>query len=524
MARSLPADQPLSKIERVTHAFHRLAYGARPGEVEAIARGGEPALQAWIRAQLHPENLGDSELDYHLKSLASLALSSQKMIEAYPNVETVAERMGIDREKLKGNEDLKKEIREKIGKEKLPAQIIEELTQAKIVRAVESRRQLEEILVDFWFNHFNVDAEKNEIRYLITSYERDTLRPRIFGKFIDLLRATAKSPAMLVYLDNLVSESPIDYTPGKNGEPKLTPRKKGLNENYARELLELHTMGVDGGYTQEDVTQLARILTGWGVADLKSDPHFEFNERVHDKGAKLFLEQQFAAGQGASEGERALEMLAHHPSTAKFISLKLLHALVSDQPSHQLVDSITQTFIKTDGDLRSVYQAIFNSPEFWSRRSYQTKIKKPFALVVSAIRALGGEANLHSSVPQLLKLLGEDLYRCPPPTGYIERAAAWVNPGALVARLNIALDLTGNRVDGVFVSSLKIPPRVGTTTDLVKNIAAQLMQTPLSSASQNVILRELDSNDLRMSSGEIRPWAIAKVTGLGLGAPEFQRK
>jgi uncharacterized protein (DUF1800 family) len=348
-----------------------------------------------------------------------------------------------------------------------------ELQQQKVIRAVYSDRQLQEVLADFWFNHFNVDARKGADRFLITEYDRDVIRPHVLGKFRDLLEATAKSPAMLFYLDNWMSADPngphVEMPParivrGPFGQPRLVqpplrmPKQnakapKGLNENYGRELMELHTLGVDGGYTQKDVTEVARAFTGWTIRNPRTDGEFFFNERLHDEGQKVVLGHVIRAGGGERDGEAVLDILARHPSTAHFIASKLVRRFVSDTPPSALVDRVAERFRKTDGDLREVVRAILTSPEFYATDLYHAKIKTPFEFVVSAVRATGADVQDARPLVRQIAELGMPLYQCQPPTGYKDTADAWVNTGALVGRMNFGLALAANRIRGVAVSN-----------------------------------------------------------------------
>ncbi len=353
--------------------------------------------------------------------------------------------------------------------------MIEELTQARILRACESERQLNEVLVDFWMNHFNVFAAKGLDRVFITSFERDVVRPRIWGRFEDLLLATAKSPAMLFYLDNAQSVAdeahrPARPTPSGRGlfgrglfgmrEAAANPNRPpgGLNENYARELMELHTLGVDAGYTQKDVTELARVLTGWSIVRPEQGAGFLFRAALHDVGAKTVLGHAFPAGGGIEEGETMIRILARHPATAHRLAYQLCQRFVADDPPSALVDRVAKKYLETGGDLRETVRAVVTSPEFFDPRYYRAKVKSPFEYVVSAVRALGASADDTLPIARQLAQMGEPLYLCQPPTGYSDTAAAWVNTGALVARLNFALQLAANRLPGTWTDVERLVP------------------------------------------------------------------
>ena len=330
-----------------------------------------------------------------------------------------------------------------------PAQVVaRDLQESKILRAVYSNRQLDEVLADFWYNHFNVFMDKGADRYLTTEYERDSIRPHVLGKFRDLLEATAKSPAMLFYLDNWQSVGP--NTPqALRGGPNA--QRRGLNENYGRELLELHTLGVDGGYTQKDVTEVARCFTGWSIDQPQRGGAFRFAPRLHDNGEKTVLGVKIPAGGGQSDGEKVLEIVAHHPSTAHFIATKLAQRFVADEPPAALVDRMAQTFLKSDGDLRAVMQTMLESKEFWSEGAFRSEMKSPLEVVVSAVRASNGNVDFATALVNQVAQLGEPLYRKQEPTGYSNSSREWMNTAGLMARMNFALQLSGNKVPGVMV-------------------------------------------------------------------------
>jgi uncharacterized protein (DUF1800 family) len=325
--------------------------------------------------------------------------------------------------------------------------VAQDLMAAKLFRAVYSNRQLEEVLADFWYNHFNVFIEKGADRYLVTAYERDAIRPHVLGKFEDLLRATAQSPAMLFYLDNWESvgaQSPA----GKR-------RQRGLNENYGRELLELHTLGVDGGYTQKDVTEVARCFTGWTIQQPQRLAEFEFNPKMHDQGEKTVLGLRIPAGGGIGDGFKVLRLLAHRPATARFISRELAVRFVADDPPATLVNRMAATFLKKDGDLRAVLKTMFDSPEFWSRDAYRAKLKSPLEMVASSLRAIDADVDFTFGLNNQLNQLGEPLYRKLEPTGYSNSGQEWLNSAGLLARMNFSVALVNNKVPGVKVDSVQ---------------------------------------------------------------------
>ena len=397
--------------------------------------------------------------------------------------------------------------------------VASDLSEGKLLRAMYSNHQFEELLVDFWFNHFNVFQGKGADRYLLPTYEREAIRPHVFGKFCDLLLATAESPAMLFYLDNWQSAAP-DQTPGA----QRRRNKRGLNENYGRELLELHTLGVNGGYTQTDVIEVARCFTGWTIANPRKGGAFEYNDKMHDKGQKVVLGHVIPAGGGMNDGLKVLAMLAHSPVTAHHISLELAQRFVADDPPPSLVDRMARTFIKSGGDLRQIVSTMVHSPEFWSEGAYQTKVKTPFELVVSAIRA--ADADVESAFPleNELRKLGEPLYGKVEPTGYASGNAEWVSSAALLERMNFALALVQNRVPGVKVNTAAWD-RIGqdNAVALAGSLLGQDPSEPTKSAIEKTIRSEEEQRTFTGIHGGPAKVPVL-IAGLALGSPEFQKR
>jgi len=384
-----------------------------------------------------------------------------------------------------------------------PQQVVAyDLLSSKLLRAIDSNRQLAEELDDFWFNHFNVYYDKGSDRFLIPDYERAAIRPYVFGKFRDLLEATAKSPAMLFYLDNFQSVRPdLDA----NTKRKV---KRGLNENYGRELMELHTLGVNGGYTQKDVTEVARCFTGWTILDPRRGGGFFYNDRVHDKGEKMVLGHVIPAGGGIEDGEKVLDILAQHPATARFISRELAQRFVADNPPDALVDRMAQKFLATDGDIREVMQAMLSSKEFWSQGAYRAKVKSPFEMVVSAVRALNANVTDAYALANQVGNLGEPLYRKLEPTGYSNSNAEWVNSAGLLGRMNFALQLAQNRVAGAKVD-------ISGFGDDPEQVAKTLTYRTVTPQTRAAIHKALE---------EKKQKSPALVAGLVIGSPDFQRR
>jgi uncharacterized protein (DUF1800 family) len=433
-----------------------------------------------------------------------------------------------------------------------------EVQSAKLLRAVYSDRQLEEVLTDFWFNHFNVFIGKGADHYLVTAYERDVIRPHVLGKFKDLLVATAKSPAMLFYLDNWQSEGPDSEAARgipahgqnagmngpfgrrgvmfpaprppqqRNGQNNQQKRRNGLNENYARELMELHTLGVNGGYTQQDVTQVARVFTGWTIDEPNRGGGFDYKPRLHEPGDKVVLGHKIKQD-GENEGMQVLAILARHPSTARFVSTELAQRFVSDNPPQSLIDAMSKTFLKTDGDIRAVLETMFRSPEFWAPEAYRARVKTPFEFVVSSLRATQADVTDPQPLLATLNKMGMPIYGMQPPTGYSTKADVWVNSAALLDRMNFALALAANHLQG-------------TSFDL----AQLLKDTPVTDADPYQVQLKLEQTlvpgDISQQTHQtieeriVTPQALAQfedpghtanvnvIAGLLLGSPEFQRK
>ncbi len=394
------------------------------------------------------------------------------------------------------------ELRRKIQIFNGSVQVVnQDLSESKILRAVYSDRQLEEVLTDFWYNHFNVFLDKGADRYMATSYERDVIRPHVLGHFRDLLLATAQSPAMLFYLDNWQSKG-VDPRPNARN-------RQGLNENYGRELMELHTLGVDGGYTQQDVTEVARCFTGWTIREPNKGGGFEFNEKIHDMGEKHVLGVTIAAGGGMGDGLKVLNMLADHLSTAKFISKSLAIRFVSDNPSEELIGKMVKTWLKTDGDLLEVMRTMIYSPEFWDPANFRSKIKSPLEMVASAVRAVNGDVDFAQALAGQLNQLGEPLYRKLEPTGYSNVGADWTNSASLLARLNFGIALAKGKIGGVKVD----PAQFAVVVD-PSRIERNILLTDASPEARDAIQTGLaQQQDLG-----------ALAAGLTLGSPDFQRR
>ena len=462
-----------------------------------------------------------------------------KKVLAMPTEEQVAFadqlRGGKGQEFLAGLEVKQRETLEAMNNP--PGVVTDELMQAKLLRAIYSERQLEEVMTDFWFNHFNVFVGKGADRMLITSYEQEVIRPHALGKFEDLLVATAKSPAMLFYLDNWLSIGPnsmqglgIPARPGFNGPYRYGPRNpnakakqnSGLNENYGRELLELHTLSVNGGYSQRDVTEVAKVFTGWTIDKPNEGGDFRYDPRRHEPGPKFVLGHRIKP-KGEDEGREVLHLLASSPQTAHFISLKLAERFVADDPPPALVDRMAKTFLKKKGDIREVLTTLFHSPEFWDESAYRAKVKTPLEFVASAVRATGADVEDAMPLANQINKMGMPLYGAQPPTGYSMKAETWVSSSALLNRMNFALALTGGKVRGVKVDSVQLaggPPEPSDPSLALSTLEAKLLTADVSKQTHDSIVAQIQGT----SSPKPKLPDASMITGLLLGSPEFQRR
>jgi len=610
----------LTENQRILHVLNRLGFGARPGDLERVRAIG---IDKYVEQQLQPEKIDDAASEARLKNLDSLRMSTADLFEKYPqpgqllrqlqqrgalpadlaaardnrtkgnanatsNAETKPRATGemdvsktVDVPKKPApsantdpmnNPEYRRAVYEYYKENNLrPAQFITgELQMSRILRAVYSERQLQEVMVDFWTNHFNVFANKGADRWYLTSYDRDTIRPHTLGKFYDLLLADAQSPAMLFYLDNVQSVSPNAQPPQQrplaarplaelmrmtNNPAQQRPQqpRRGINENYARELMELHTLGVDGGYTQKDVQEVARCFTGWTILqprggavaamavmgrDARGDEGtFIFRPLMHDNGEKNVLGHKIPAGGGIKDGLMVLDILSHHPSTAKFIATKLVRHFVSDEPPPALVDRVAQTFLKTDGDIREMLRTIFFSREFNSAQAYRAKIKRPFELVVSAVRTLGAETNGGPQLHNWIARMGQPLYGFQTPNGYSDVAENWVNTGALLERMNFSLALVSNRIPGTrvdlssFVNTTDSkPPDKNEVLNLFVRI---IVGDELSAKTRETLLKQLGdgvvmppappAGQIATVNSPANPFETGFQMGVGFNAPAQQQ-
>lgn len=603
----------LTEEQKILHVLNRLGYGARPGDVEKVRQIG---LDKYIEQQLNAAQIDDAVVESKLARLDSLKMSNDELFARYPSpaavVQLVAQNNGINGKQLRGDlkgdrktakseaempssqtgdgalmanaaqaksvlqqnpEQLSAEQRRQYQQQiaevyranglRRPAEMTQQLVAARILRAVYSERQLQEQMVDFWSNHFNVYAQKAATRWFLTEYDRDVIRPNALGNFRDLLAATAKSPAMLFYLDNFQSVAPNNNQNRgnerlqqmmQNGELPERARERikartglsdeqleqrikqmanqakrpqrGINENYARELMELHTVGVDGGYAQKDIQEIARAFTGWTIidprgyskataivgsdvqnqaikglkrlgnipADAKSGT-FYFNARQHDNGEKMVLGQKIAAGGGIEDGLRVIDILVRQPATAKFIARKLAIKFVNDNPSEGLVNRIAAAFQKSDGDIKTTLKAVFTHPDFFAWENYRAKIKTPLEVVASSIRVLGAETNANPALQAMLAKMGEPLYGYIAPTGYPDAAENWVNTGALLERLNFGLALAANRIPGTKADLTKFTDKnLSDKEQIMNNFLGVIVHNEVSPATRATLVKQLNQS------------------------------
>jgi uncharacterized protein (DUF1800 family) len=469
-----------SELARKTalHALNRLGFGPRPGDVEKVLDQG---IESYVNEQLEPRP--DAALESRLAPFSNtLRLSTTQVLVAYADSGNMFSSIQAYNDNFHN---------------------------AKLIRSVHTTNQLEEVLADFWFNHFNVNINDGFVRYSIQSYERDAIRPNAMGKFETLLRATAEHPAMLFYLDNYLS------TASRTVNGRLI---QGLNENYGRELLELHTVGVDAGYTQADVYDVSRAFTGWGIDNVGRGGNFRYLQSAHDTGSKSAFGLQLAAGGQKDDGERVIKYLATHPLTARFISTKLARRFVSDNPPQSVIDRMADAWLASDGDIKTVMRAMIGSSEFWAEAFNPAgKPKTPFEYVISSIRAVGGEVTSATrGVNAYLAQMGQPMYQCIPPTGYSDSGADWLNPSSQIYRMNFALDLAQGLVNGVTVNvrNFALGADIASPTSVAKAANTAVFGNTIGQATLDAATKV----DTRMTN----PSSAVRVSALLLASPESQ--
>jgi uncharacterized protein (DUF1800 family) len=572
IATSIPAQPTTARIDhrelaadqQIIQALNRLTFGPRPGDVQNVRAMG---LDKWIDLQLHPERINNSSFDQFASRYDILNQDQSVALGEFAQARRERQMAKRDRadSAQKSREDRAALLKYGLERRKFMGQLQSE----RVARAVASERQLQEVMTDFWLNHFNVFAGKGPPQpYYLVEYERDIIRPNALGNFRALLGAVAKSPAMLFYLDNArsMADSSRPHLAGRSQgrmfERRLQQaRGTGLNENYGRELLELHTLGVDGGYTQQDVLNVARALTGWTIKPPATGGGFIFRPEMHDAGGKIVLGHKLAAGRGIEDGEDVLDIVASSPATARYIASKLVRRFVADDPPQALINDAAAVFLKTRGDIREVVRTIVTSNEFYSQRAFRSKVKSPFEVVVSTMRALNAQPDPTPRTAQAIAFLGQPIYGHQAPNGYPETGDAWMNAGAILNRINVGMAVAANRIPGLDfamlpgIDSLRNAPRQkqvdavvslllsGSTSSDTRAVLMKgenpLATTPLADSVEMTIGASGNGNDDMMPLGDGPRRAnqralglgpipqldgVAQIVGLALGSPEFQRR
>ena len=543
---SLPGrDEPreLAVDQQVKHALDRFTYGARPDEAAAVLHEG---LDRWLLRQLTPENWPDTGGDSALANMPVLSMSIRSLVDSSPQQDVFIRRrrdLGLPdtaRYALSGDDSVRLKTMTDVGNRR-----VQQYLGAKLIRAVASDHQLQEVMTDFWENHFSVFRGKMPTQFTLLEYDRDVIRPHALGKFRDLLGAVAHSAAMLYYLDNFQStcdSAHLTLPAWQNIAKARTAadsariranalrRRGGLNENYGRELMELHTLGVDGGYTQADVISVARALTGWTLQTPREGGGFQFNQNSHDAEAKIVLGHMLPAGRGVEDGDEVLDIVARHPSTARFIATKLVRHFVADTAPSSLVRRVAETFQRTDGDIRQMLAVIAASPEFYRISSARAKVKTPYELVASTYRVMQGIPDTAARSINLVAQLGQQLYGHLTPDGWPDDAGAWMNTGSVLARINFGSNVAAGRVPGIVIARWAPAARLrgASLAAQVDGIGAALLQGEMSPDTHGVLMS--GSNPLAAKAGmdTVSPIrglpTLVDLIGLALGAPEFQRR
>lgn len=540
------ASRELTADQQIKQALARLTFGARPHDAEHLT--GQ--LDRWLQLQLTPAALADAAGDSIGAAHGVLQRSAAELTAESPPQDVFLRNrrreLGMPDTAhyvMSADDSARFKLMNDLGNRR-----VQEFLGAKVAREALSERQLLEVMTDFWENHFSVYVGKMPTRFTLLEYDRDVIRPGALGRFRDLLESVAKSPAMLYYLDNWQSRAdslhltlneeraiararnPIDAMRVRD---QARRRRAGLNENYGRELLELHTLGVDGGYTQQDVIAAARALTGWSIATPREGGRFVFRPEWHDAEPKQFLGVTLAGGRGIEDGEEVLDLIARHPSTARYIAKKLVRRFVSDSPPGSLVARAAAEFQRTDGDIRAVMALIVSSPEFYSRSAYGAKVKEPLALVISTYRALGGRPDTLGRTAQLAARLQQPLWGRLTPDGWPDDANTWMNTGAILQRIRFGIDVAAGRVPGIRVTEI-----ARTTPEArVDSVISLVLHGEASTETRSILLtgmNPLAARDTSAVSGQILmsspngdragPLTYAALVGLAIGAPEFQRR
>jgi len=554
--KSTTRSTSLTGADRARQALNRLTFGARPGDLAAVQRMG---VKAWVERQLHPERIPDGSADSVLDRLEISHKSAFELAADHPQ----ANEVGLSPQQLQQQRAETTMMRPKAAKDSASpmvelasmraeaarasrrsteagdlgrqrAAVTREIAPSILLRATLSDRQLLEVMTVFWENHFSVSADKMPNPFTLVDYDR-TIRAHALGKFRDLLGAVATSPAMLFYLDNFqsavdslhpnatewkIEERRAAHPPlGDTSLIRLVKRRRsGLNENYARELMELHTLGVDGGYTQKDVQEVARCLTGWGLDNFLFGGSFAFQPTLHDGGEKTVLGVLIPGGRGIEDGQQVLDILARHPSTAHHIAKKLVVHFVSDSAPPALVERAAKTYLRTDGDIREVMRTIITSPEFNDRAAYRTKVKTPFELVASILRATNAAPDTTPQSAQIIARLGQPIFGRATPDGWPDQGAAWMNTGALLNRVNLGAQVGSNQIANIAISTWKPGQALleATPEKQVDGIIDALLSGDTSPETRSAMLA------VQTPAGTSQ--RIGDLVSIAIGSSDFQRR
>lgn len=524
-AGSAPAqDQaaaPLTEDEKINHVLSRLTFGPRPGDVAAVKAVG---LAKWLDQQLDPATPAGAAVEDRTKGFETLGLAPTAF-NAFVEKKSKEGGKAADREAVK-------------------RKCASELRHAIIIRALWSERQAFEVLTDFWRNHFNVDMAKDTVQWTATHYEESALRPNVLGRFGDMLEATAHHPAMLIYLDNAISRRPPPKSELRQLERRIKKktgsaetakeqveiaRQSGLNENYARELMELHTLGVDNGYVQKDVTEVARALTGWSVDYEGEGSGFAFKDDMHDTGPKIVLGRALPEGkqrEGIIEGDAVLKRLAGHDNTAEFIAKKLVRYLVNDAAPDAVVQHAAKAFKRAKGDLRETVRAILGHPEFFGRAHFRSKFKTPIEFVISTLRATNATVTSPQAVMEATAALGQLVYGMEDPTGWSDTAEAWRDPGVMALRWKFAVNLAEGHAQGMMIPPSFYEGLPADPLEIAQELTRRIVPAGLGPATaaviERVVFQEVQAQKAKDDAG--RRKLARRLTGILLGSPEFQQQ
>lgn len=527
LTTTIPAQdlRPLTEDEKILHLLSRLTFGPTPGQFGNVKGMG---LDKWIDQQLQPEKLPQTELEKKFSKYELLGTTPFEQAEIYRKMQ-----------EAKGEDD---QMMQNLGRFRSKAR--DEIRAYVVENAMGSSAQLFEVLTDFWRNHFAVDIAKDSVEYTATHYEIKVIREMCMGRFLPFLQATATHPSMLVFLDNHISRRPPSKSELKQIENRYRRRgstreqakeqaqiakQRGLNENYARELMELHTLGVDNGYSQEDVEMVARAFTGWSTDFGKDGTGFMYKDGMHDPSRKSVMGRGIPRGRretGMIEGKTIIGRLAKHKNTANFIATKLVRYLVNDDPPPKIVAAAARTFKAKKGDIREVVRTIIKHPEFFDRQHFKAKFKNPLEFVTSALRATEADVSAPKVIADAVASLGMPIYGCEDPTGWDDTAEAWRDPGVMALRWRFALRLARGKVRGMkigerFYYQLPEDP-LDLMDSLIKKVVPQGLGSNTYAVLERVTFKRVQEGLAETERG--RKELAKTIVGILLGSPEFQQQ